>query len=331
MQAPVPAVPTPSVEEWREWLIEANPPGASNLHATTQVTLTAPVLSSQTPITYPPLSVYSAPAPIPTAIRPPAPVPVPMPVAPPNPIPVVTSGQASAAIEDSDSSDDSADQGRQLYNPEFPTPSIAYLNPVAMSSQAPNVSHVSAKLQRKIQCGDYVDLGKLYRPDTPNNQEQIVSIKPNGMLKISSQPKSSDIYRFGRFLDCFIVYMSIRGKSHPNELLSMLKYVETIKGLFNQGFDGIYYDKRFRMMRADNPIIPWSCYMAELLIRKAPAKDTNNKPGFNANTSSPQNNQKRYCYYFNSGKCSRGAACKYIHACSICSDKSHGKKTCGKK
>ena len=63
--------------------------------------------------------------------------------------------------------------------------------------------------------------------------------------------------------------MTVRGKSHPAEYPSMLEYLEIVKRLFNQGFDGVFYDKRFRMMRADNPMIPWSCYVAELLVRKA--------------------------------------------------------------
>ena len=147
-----------------------------------------------------------------------------------------------------------------------------------------NTAHVPTKLQKKIQAGKYVEMGKLYRPDTPQSQEQIVAIKANGVLRISSQQKNSEIYTFPRFLDCFIVYMTVRGKSHPAEYPSMLKYLEIMKRLFNQGFDGVFYDKRFRMMRADNPMIPWSCYVAELLVRKA------NNESFNSlsATKSPQ-------------------------------------------
>ena len=126
--------------------------------------------------------------------------------------------------------------------------------------------------------------------------------------------------------------MTVRGKSHPAEYPSMLEYLEIVKTLFNQGFDGVFYDKRFRMMRADNPMIPWSCYVAELLVRKA------NNESFNSlsATKSPQpaslvsNNDKKVCHYFNSGKCSR-SKCKFLHVCSLCNDKSHGKSLCFKK
>ena len=43
------------------------------------------------------------------------------------------------------------------------------------------------------QAGKYVEIGKFYRPDTPKPREQIVVIGANGMLKISTQPKNSDI------------------------------------------------------------------------------------------------------------------------------------------
>ena len=282
---------------------------------------------------------------VPLTVNVPAPVPAPSYVHTPsimqrNPsmltsIPVPSQTVQPSAMdwdEDSDSSDNASSDGMQHYNNIHPTPSVAYMNPIALHAQPPNTAHVPTKLQKKIQAGKYVDMGKQYRPDTPQSQEQIVAIKANGMLKVSSQPKSSEIYTFARFLDCFIVYMAIRGKSHPAEYPSMLKYLEIVKGLFNQGFDGVFYDKRFRMMRADNPLIPWSCYMAELLVRKA------NSESFNShNTSNPSqtatmasNTNKKACHYFNSGKCSR-SNCKFLHVCSVCNDKSHGKYQCFKK
>lgn len=38
-----------------------------------------------------------------------------------------------------------------------------------------NTAHVPTKLQKKIQAGKYVKMGKLYRPDTPQSQVQIVA------------------------------------------------------------------------------------------------------------------------------------------------------------
>lgn len=40
-----------------------------------------------------------------------------------------------------------------------------------------NTAHVPTKLQKKIQAGKYVEMGKLYRPDTPQSQVQIVAKK----------------------------------------------------------------------------------------------------------------------------------------------------------
>ena len=290
-----------------------------------------PSTMSSVPVMPAPIPAPLMPTPVPAPVIPapvPAPV-IPAPVPPPQPMIASVPTAPVMDLDESSDSDESTNQGRQLYDPQYPTPSIAYFNPIALNPQGPNIAHVPNKVQRKIQAGSYVDLGKLYRPDTPHAEEQIVAIKSNGMLKISSQPKSSDIYNFNRFLDCYLVYMAIRGKSHPNEYPSMCKYIEIVKGLFSQGYDGVYYDKRFRMMRADNHMIPWSCYMAELLVRKASASDTSfpNKSSSNMTNTSPaaNNGSRKPCHYFNIGKCTRGNNCRFLHVCSICNDKSHAK------
>lgn len=252
--------------------------------------------------------------------------------------PQVTAPQMSSAPPqiNVDSSDSSEDEGRQIYNVTQSVPSYAYVNPMFINQQGPNISHVPSKLQRKIQLNQYVELGKLFRPDNPYEKESVFTIQRNGSLKIVSQPKTNDIYTFSRFIDCFIVYMAIRGKSHPQEYPGMIKYVETIKGLFAQQCDGILYDRRFRMMRADNPNVPWSCYMAELVVRKPQQIPYEFN---NANSQSNQNQQiitapkqpgKLFCHFYNSGKCSR-TSCRYPHVCGICFDKNHTKRTCPKK
>ena len=178
----------------------------------------------------------------------------------PQPQPVVNQSASNSQIYQ-DSSDSSDNDGRQTYTNSLVTPSFAYLNPMFITQQGPNISHVSSKLQRKIQQNQYIDLAKLYRHDNPFEKEPVFTIMKNGHLKILSQPKNNDIYSFSRFLDCFMIYMTIRGKSHPQEYPGMLRYVEIVKNLFAQHCDGISYDRRFRMMRADNPNMPWSCYI----------------------------------------------------------------------
>ena len=54
---------------------------------------------------------------------------------------------------DSDSSDDASNDSTQLYNPSYPTPSIAYGNPIALHAQPSTIAHVPTKLQKKIQAG----------------------------------------------------------------------------------------------------------------------------------------------------------------------------------
>ena len=257
----------------------------------------------------------------------------------PQPQPVVNQSASNSQIYQ-DSSDSSDNDGRQTYTNSLVTPSFAYLNPMFVTQQGPNISHVSSKLQRKIQQNQYIDLAKLYRHDNPFEKEPVFTIMKNGHLKILSQPKNNDIYSFSRFLDCFMIYMTIRGKSHPQEYPGMLRYVEIVKNLFAQHCDGISYDRRFRMMRADNPNMPWSCYMAELVVRKPsqypqdnprPRSNTPTIPPPSSTPGSPkQSGKPYYCHFFNSGKCTR-PVCKYPHMCSVCGERTHGKKTCTKK
>lgn len=48
----------------------------------------------------------------------------------------------AAPDRDSDWSDDSPDQGRQLYDQQFPSPSIAGLNPTELQAKVPSTAHV---------------------------------------------------------------------------------------------------------------------------------------------------------------------------------------------
>ena len=140
--------------------------------------------SASVPSTMPSLPVMQAPIPAPVLPAPvPAPV-IPAPVPPPQPMIASVPTAPVMDLDESSDSDESTNQGRQLYDPQYPTPSIAYFNPIALNPQGPNIAHVPNKVQRKIQAGNYVDLGKLYRPDTPHAEEQIVAIKSNGLLKI---------------------------------------------------------------------------------------------------------------------------------------------------
>ena len=203
--------------------------------------------------------------------------------------------------------------------------------PYLLASDAPHTSHVPSKIKLKIIQGEYVELSKLFRPDNPQEKDQVLIVK-DGQLKFDSTIKKTDIFSFNRFFDCFLVYMTIRGKACPNEFPSMLKHLETVKRLFFQNCDGTLYDKRFRLMRADNPRVPWGCYMAEFVSKRAhmDAKGPSSASHYHHRAPSYKpSNAGRPCMYFNQSKCTR-TGCKFTHTCSKCGSPSHGSSKCAK-
>lgn len=179
----------------------------------------------------------------------------------------------------------------------------------------PLTDHVDSKLRKKVIKGEYVELSKLFRKDAAQTTTQVFSLE-NGSLQLKDNEKK--ISSFGMWLDCFLVFMTIRGKKYPEEMLGMLKHVETVKRLSYQGFDGTAYDIRFRHMKATYGSLPWGQYMPEII--SIPAKQ---------GTSKPNNfGGKGFCRFFNDGFCTRRERCNYRHVCSKCKSPSHGAKQC---
>ena len=148
-----------------------------------------------------------------------------------------------------------------------------------------------------------------------------------------SQPKTNDIYTFSRFIDRLIAYMAIRGKSHLHEYPGMIKCVETIKGLFAQHRDGILYDCRFRIMRADNPNVRWSCYRAELVVQKPQQMSS---IMIKANQTIPRKslqlpNSLDICFVTFTTLVNAAALWANTHMSEAFCDKNHTKRTCPKK
>ena len=76
--------------------------------------------------------------------------------------------------------------------------------------------------------------------------------------------------------------MTIGGNKFPDEMLGMLKDVETVKRLSTTGFDAIAYDIRFRHMKANYNALPWGQYLPEILcaakIAKKPFEKSKSAP-----------------------------------------------------
>ena len=130
--------------------------------------------------------------------------------------------------------------------------------------------HVDSKTKKIVIKGQYVELNKLFRRDVSQASNQVLSFE-NGSLQLK-EDGSKKIWSFSMWLDCFIVYMTIRGKKFTDEMMGMLKHVETVKRLSTTGFDAIAYDIRFRHMKANYNALPWGQYLPEIVCAAKIAK-----------------------------------------------------------
>ena len=91
----------------------------------------------------------------------------------------------------------------------------------------PSVSHVSEKVVSKIKRGELVDMAKLLRKDKPHDSEQLLSLSSDGLIQLAE--KSVPITSFYKWMDAFLVFMSIRGRYFLHEFQGMLRHVELVK------------------------------------------------------------------------------------------------------
>ena len=197
----------------------------------------------------------------------------------------------------------------------------------------PSVSHVSEKVVSKIKRGELVDMAKLLRKDKPHDSEQLLSLSSDGLIQLAE--KSVPITSFYKWMDAFLVFMSIRGRYFPHEFQGMLRHVELVKQVFSDNNDGSLYDYKFRAAKADFPQLPWGRFMPELVrgVSKYSASKSSAKTNSANNAHKSQTakfSNSNYCNYFNYGKCSR-TVCSFGHKCLICHKPDHGLSQCPNK
>ena len=188
----------------------------------------------------------------------------------------------------------------------------------------PSVSHVSSKMVDKIRLGKLVDMGKLVRKDSMAEDAGTLTLK-DGKIEISEQ--AVPITSFYKWLDPFVVFMSIRGRFWPNEFQGMLRHIELVKQVFADGNDGSLYDYSFRARKADFQTLPWGQFMPEL-VRPASKPSAKGKgPQKQGQRQKPTKTAK--CNFYNFGVCTR-KSCPYVHSCLGCHEAGHGMSACPK-
>ena len=188
---------------------------------------------------------------------------------------------------------------------------------------------VTDKIRDKIWSNQYIDLGTLL--DTHNEETPALQIVSGvgESLKLAPHKPSNKITSLGKWNDAFLVYFSVYTRKYPQEVTSMLSYMQLMKRLAYKGGDFVFYDKEYRHLRQRGQQ-GWEVHPDLWLEARDVRGNTtgNNKPakgptkGYNssfrgqAQAGARGSHPSGYCYkYHSSGRCSNMANCTYKHVC----------------
>ncbi|XP_033743150.1 uncharacterized protein LOC117329342 [Pecten maximus] len=186
--------------------------------------------------------------------------------------------------------------------------------------------HVSNANKQKILNGEYIDLSILL-PKNVNQPEASHKVAiVEGELVIQPKTVKIKINDINSWTDAFIIYMSIYIDAHPEQMQSMLKYMQSVRlgasRSSNMGWK--QYDEQYRLRKSRLPLASWGLIDPELwfiyMQSSSPAVSLMN----NATTSS-QSTLKCYDYNYK-GQCSRHQ-CQYKHKCLRCNG-NHSSSKC---
>lgn len=208
--------------------------------------------------------------------------------------------------------------------------------PAGALPPVPRTGHVDPKVRRDIRSGKLVNLRKLLRlTQNDNNDTNNKEKDGNNLRKLP----------YGMWHDAFLVYFSIRVEAYPQETQGLIRHMQIVRQLNQQGKDGVEYDNQFRECRVSHPSIQWGEYLAEI-IEDLPQRNFTpwqRRPAFGTQTHFQHQqavrargrgvmannyNQTNPCYAFNSITGCARYPCMYKHVCMNCTSRTHGKGQC---
>ena len=144
------------------------------------------------------------------------------------------------------------------------------------SYSLPLDAQIPESLRSKIWAGDFVDLSLLLKPTQVQHQDYTLSVN-SGTTQPTfcvspARPKAEPL-SFERWVQAFQLYMSVYLLAPANVLLAvkMLKYMEVIRRLAEQGGNWLSYDEVFRSLRCSRGWA-WDFINWELWLRAAQEK-----------------------------------------------------------
>ena len=193
------------------------------------------------------------------------------------------------------------------------------------SVSLPLHARIPDALRAKIWAGEFIDLSLLIKPDQLQQHDyalsvQVVTTSPTFWVS-PAKAKPSETLSFQLLMQAFEMYMSVY-LTQPANLpcaTKMLKYIEAVRGLAQEGADWRSYDQVFRSLRyragwAWDPI-NWELWLkasptkADLL--QSPVSPFSCKGRARPPTASP-------CFAFNRGDMCNKNTCRWMHKCRVC-------------
>lgn len=207
----------------------------------------------------------------------------------------------------------------------------------------PRCGHVTEKTRKQIRKGEFVQLSQLVPKDSDTSKRKQFTI--NSESGLFEEVESKVHLTFSSWLDSFIIFISLRIQSAPDETQGLLRHMQLIKNMYSQGKNGVEYDYQFRQAKAQHPTIQWGEYLPELSDeisakeqkRTRPAWETSRLPigqrrrtpwSGQPNSWSQQQNKPKHCYKFNSKEGCKNSNCQYPHRCRKCLRMGHPIMNC---
>ena len=187
------------------------------------------------------------------------------------------------------------------------------------SSALPIYGHISDKIKAKIWADEFIELAVLlqYKPERQqfaltmqhtDNESPVICVETNKKLNIGT------IQRWQKAFEIFMAIYLLKA-SNINKAPQMLKYISTIRDLYESGGNWGIYDETFRSMMAMRDW-QWDAIHAELWLKAAHWKK-GGPPGKSA-FQSKDRFVRGACFAFNQGKPCRTSPCRYLHKCKKC-------------
>ena len=189
----------------------------------------------------------------------------------------------------------------------------------------PKTGHVSDKIRKAIRKGEVINLA-LLKPKNlkdPGSKKLRFNIES---CRFEEDEVSQDL-SFYNWLECFLIYMSIRLEYYPDEAQGLLRHVQNVQSLSKADKDAVEYDLQFRTAKRQHPNIQWGEYLAEL-VDVLPAPKSVHKGNIKPKTHGMAK-WGGVCAKFNTSGCTN-TRCRFKHECKSCQG-NHSVNACTKR